>query len=265
MDLLLTALLFILPFFLQRDIPRPGLFIGLWVSLFFWGRLTPILSLLVFACALIYSVARYKTPSGQANKPYMNQQSLSIKRASLPQFLLFVSALTMFCALGEVVSSYGAFIGITEPLHLQAKGFGFITSLLGPLWFGLLSDKKGPFHAMMTLLLTAALAVSMSAYSSISPELFPLGEGMLWLSISGTFVLLPVFMELYLGRLTLFRTFPRYLVLLAGLWGTIHYAFVTDPMAVEHSASFLILAVILLLAAALFGTLAWKNRLVIVH
>jgi len=258
LNILLTAMLFIMPFgMIKNGLHRQGLHVGLWVSLFFLGRLHASLSFLVFAIALLdYRFTGQGIPKSSSE--------MIIKRTHLPQFIVFLSAMVIFCALGKVYPAYGTYIQLNRSVLEIANLTGFISSLAGPVFFGRLSDKKGPFPAMITLILVAASSIGITAYSVVSPVWFVVGTGLMWLSISGTFVLIPILISLYFGRAQLAKYAPGLIGMMTALWGFIYYAFETDSQQVHHSATFLTFAVYLVLIAALFSFLAWKNRLVLV-
>lgn len=258
LNICLTVMLLVMPLLLlQKDAPWRGLNTGLWVSLFFWGRLYYGLSILVFCAALFYYIFSERENSRDVTPTV-------IKRTSMPQFILFLSSMMIFCALGKVFPAYGSFIQLEQGLLTLSNTVGFVGSLLGPIFFGYLSDKRGPFPAMVALILTAAASIGITAYSYVSPLLFPVGTGLLWLSVAGTFVLLPMFMLLYLGHTDLFRSAPTLIVLMTGLWALVYFSFDTDTAQIQHATTFLTFAVYLILTAALFSFLAWKNRLELV-
>lgn len=257
-NICLTLMLLTLPLLvLQRPSARSGLHAGLWVSLFYIGRLHASFSIIVFSIALFDHCFRQKEVS--ADIP-----DIQIRRPSMPQFLTFLSSMIIFCALGKVYPAYGEFLHLEQDMLYAASITGFLGSLIGPILFGRLSDRKGPFPAMITLILLAASSIAITAYSAVSSLLFPIGEALLWLSVSGTFVLLPIFMQLYFGRRHLSRTAPAFILFMTALWSFVYYVFDTDGEQIRHAATFLTFAVYLILTAALFSFLAWKNRLVLV-
>lgn len=256
-NILLTALLFLLPIMLlQKDTPYPGLHLGLWVSLWFWGRLHGGLSLLVFIVAAIYaSVSR-----DYVQHPVFHP---SIKGGSPVAFLFFLASMVIFCAMGEVPPAYGAYLHLHQGLLDGASVNGFLCALTGPVLFGMVSDAKGPFPALMSLMLTAASALAMIACSSLWPLIFPVGCGLYWLANAGAYVLLPVFLRHYQGILHMRRTALPMCLVLTLLWAIVYVSFALDTAQTQHAASFLTLAVYLIPGAAFFSLLAWKNRMVL--
>ena len=117
---------------------------------------------------------------------------------------------------------------------------------------------------MITLILVAASSIGITAYSIVSSVWFFVGTALMWLSISGTFVLAPILTRLFFGRSQLAKRVPGLIGMMTALWGFIYYTFETDSQRILHSATFLTFAVYLVLIAALFSFLAWKNRLVLV-
>ncbi len=257
-NILLTAMLLTMPLFiLEKPVSQRGLSIGLWVSLFFLGRLHASLSVLVFAIALFdYLFTGQGIPK--------DSSEVMIKRTYMPQFIVFLSAMVIFCALGKVYPAYGTFIQMDATVLEIANITGFFCALAGPIFFGWLSDRKGPFPAMVSLILLAASSVGITAYSVISSVWFTVGTGLLWLSISGAYVLMPILTRLYFGQWQLIRQAPGLIGMMTALWGFIYYVFETDSQQILHSSTFLTFAVYLILIAALFSFLAWKNRLVLV-
>lgn len=257
-NILLTAMLLAMPFFImEKPDSQSGLSVGIWVSLFFWGRLHTSLSVLVFAIVLFDYLFTRKIISADS-------ADICVKRTYMPQFIIFLSAMMFFCALGKVYPAYGVYIQLDESVLEIANLTGFIGSLAGPVFFGWLSDRKGPFPATVTLILVAASSVGIIAYSIVSTVWFIVGTSLLWLSISGTFVLAPILTRLFFGQVQLTKQAPGLIGMMTALWGFIYCVIETDGQQILHSATFLTFAVYLTLIAALFSFLAWKNRLVLV-
>ena len=258
-NILLTALLLLLPLMLlQMNTPYPGLHTGLWVSLFFWGRLYTGLSLLVFCVAAVYWFAGCKLAT--------KMQASSISKGNIsPAFILFLASMVIFCALGDVPPAYGAYLQLHQSFQDGAAVNGFFCSLAGPVLFGMLSDAKGPFPALMSLILTAASSLGIIACSSMWPVAFPVGCGFFWLSISGTFVLLPVFMRLCQGPSKWYDCAPQWILFLTLLWSYIYFAFDQDSTKIQHAPNFLTLAVYLVPSAAFLAFRTWKQRLCLVQ
>lgn len=256
MNILLTIMLLILPLFsMQKNIHYIGLNTGLWVSLFFWGRLHFTLSFLVFICAF-FDFFLTSGRTGERRKPSY------AKHPFKPSYYFFISSMVIFCALGKTTSLYGSYLHLEDALLTHSTITGFLGSLSGPILFGVLSDKKGPFPAVVILLLTAALSIGITARSSLYPELFLIGHGLYWMSVSGTFVLLPLYTLHLLGRSRLYQCAPRIIFLLSIIW--IFVCRSAESSAKEDSASLLILCLYLVLSAALSSFLSWKSRLILV-
>lgn len=259
LNILLTTMMLILPLFiLQQDISHKGTLTGLWISLFFCGRLNPYCSIIVFTVAFIQFIFHYK-------RSEKSDFIVPIKRKSLPQFVFFLASMIIFCASGEVLSEYGTYLQLSPEFLHSASVSGLFASFTGPILFGYLCDKRGPFPATMILILTASSSLGITAASSFSPVLFPISQFILWLSISGCYGLLPVFTLMVLGKTHLNQSAPALVFFLSLLWAAVYIQFHHNWGTTEISATALTFFVYLMLAAAFFSFMSWKNRFQIIE
>lgn len=254
LNLLLTAMLLIMPLLtLRQGVHHNGIITGLWISLFFWGRLHPVFSLIVFSVALInffFITQKRKT----VDTTYYH------RKTSLPQFFIFLSAMIIFCALSETFLFYGQILGIESEVLQISSYYGFFSSIAGPVIFGTITDKKGPFPAIMILIITAAAALAVTACSGNYPIIFPLGQILLWLSVSGCYTVLPLFTRIYFGEKTLYKIAPAIILYLTLLWGIIHYWYHLISSETEIVSSIFMYLIILPMIAAAFSFSSWNNR-----
>lgn len=251
---LLTLMLLILPFLIsKKDISQSGLYTGLWLSLFFWGRIHPLFSLLTFGAGLCYYVyfSKERTDTPENFIP---------RRPGLGALIGFLAVMIMFCAFGTACSDLAPEWELHHIIQQSALILGFVGSLSGPIFFGCLSDKMGPFTAFTVLFCLAFAGVICTALSQISPYWFPFGHLLLHAVISGYFVLMPLFLLRFYGKSHLTRILPFLFLFLTGLWFcTMHY-YQTDRALPQD---YLLCMFFLLFLAVPLANYAWQNRFVL--
>lgn len=253
---LLTFMLFILPFLVsQREMSRPGLYTALWISLFFWGRIHPLFSILTFGTALIDYVVTHRIQ--EAETPALSTH-LWVARSGARPLTALLSIMMIFCAFGNVCRDYGAALAIPEAIQETALALGFAGSLTGPFLFGALSDKTGPFRAFMTLLFLGLSAVLFTVLSPDFPYFFPLGSLLMQAVIGGVFTLTPQLLLRFYGRPQLVWVLPLLLLFLAALWtAALRFYETADALPEDY----LLTMIFLLVAAAPLARHAWRRRL----
>lgn len=253
---LLTFMLFILPFLVsQREISRPGLYTGLWISLFFWGRVHALFAILTFGTALVEYVAVCLTRDVES---HVGSSHLWVPRSGARPLTALLAIMMVFCAFGNVCRDYGTTLAMTETVQKTALALGFAGSLTGPFLFGALSDKTGPFRAFMTLLFLGLSAVFFTVLSPDFPYFFPLGSLLMQAVIGGVFTLMPQLLIRFYGRPQLVFVLPLLLLFLAALWtAALHFYETADALPEDY----LLTMIFLLVAAAPLARHAWRRRL----
>lgn len=256
---LLTVMLFIMPFLiLQREASRPGLFTGLWVSLFFWGRLHGLFSILTFSISVFYyifqsSVFKDGFTADTTPNPW-------IPRSGARPLTGFLAVLVVFCAFGNVCQDFGTALDLSPAMQEISLFAGFLGSLTGPVMFGALSDKTGPFSAFMVLLFFSLLGVGLTAMSSNSAYWFPFGSLLMQAAIGGIFTLMPLVLIRFYGRPQLGFVLPFLLLFLTALWtAALHFYRGADALPQDYLLSM----VFLLVMAAPLVVRAWRRRLTV--
>ena len=259
---LLTLMLFIMPFLIsKKEVPFPGVHTGLWISLFFWGRIHPMFSILVFGCSLLYFLIQKKNiPSAETLSWSPFAPALWIPRSGARPLTGFLAIMMVFCAFGNVCNDFGITMNMTAAVQETALLLGFLGSLTGPVFFGLLCDKTGPFAAFMTLVFLGLLAVGITAWSVDFPYFFPLGSFLMQSVIGGVFTLTPQILLQFYGRPQLSSFLPILLLFLAGLWTTA-LGFYTGADALPQD--YLLAMTFLLIMAAPLASRAWRRRLAV--
>ena len=253
---LLTLMLFIMPFLVsQKDISRPGLHAGLWVSLFFWGRLHPLFSLLVFGISLFYyGFCAYSldcSPAGTVISPH---------RPGTAPLFGFLIVMVGFCAFGNICRDYGISSGLDDMIQKTAAILGFLGCLIGPILFGMLSDKIGPYPAFMILIFLGLIASTLTGLSPDFPYCFPFGSLVMQAVIGGVFALTPLLVMQFYGKAHLSHILPLLLLLLTGFWAAALRFYDRGDVLPQDC---LLSMVFLLLMAIPLVTKAWHRRLVV--
>lgn len=267
LPMILTLMLFVMPFLVsQREIPQPGIHIGLWVSLFFWGRLYALFSILIFGASLIYYLAQKKgnvpgvpaSPAGAPGTLKPTTAHLWISRSGARPLTGFLSILVIFCAFGNACQDLGLILNLGTAIRHAALVTGFTGSLTGPIFFGALADKKGPFTAFMAVLFLALMGLGAATLSLNAPILFPLGTFFTEAVIGGVFTMMPLILLHFYGRPQLVLVLPLLLLFLTGLWAVaLRFYDAADALPQDY----MIAMTFLLLMAVPLGKRAWSQRL----
>ncbi len=255
---LLTTMLLILPFLtFCHNQPSRGIRTGLWVSLFFFGRIHSLFSILTFVIASCYYFA-CKRRSFSVTDDFLIRRPMT-------QFMVFLSAITIFCALGGAVSSYGQTISISPVILQTAGSCGMAATIAGPVFFGFLCDKTGPFPASMVHLFLSVSGVFFTVVSDEFPYCFPFGQILLEGSISGAFLLMPILVLYFAGSSQLSHTVPAVILSLSVLWGLFFHICCRILSRPENALTVLESMLFLLLLAFPFAVISWKKRLVVIQ
>ncbi|MBR5315261.1 MAG: hypothetical protein IKU44_00595, partial [Firmicutes bacterium] len=255
---ILTLPLFILPFLIGiRPIPQRDLHIGLWISLYSLGNVSPLFSLIVFGAALVVFFVERQHGILFTQGPY-------IQRPSAQAFFIFLSALIMLCALCDSCIAYGEILKLDSQTLSYGPPCAFAGFSCGPVIFGMLSDQKGPFAATIYLTFIAMASVGFSVTGQEIPLFFPFSIFALYSAVAGAFVLIPLMIMMYFGRSQLFYAYPLLLATLSITWGFTRYAYLETWKTTKTPESYLILMVCLAAFAAVFAWSAWKNRFTLV-
>ena len=258
LELLLTIMLFILPFLiLQRDVPRSGLFTGLWISLFFWGQIHALCSILTFGVGLIYYMIQPKG-IGREVPDTWDSPEIWVPRPGARPLTGGLAMIMIFCAFGNVCTDYGMYFWLMSSFRETATLLGFLGSLTGPIFFGALNDRKGPFFAFLFLLVTAAGSVITTALSHDFPYCFLLGSLLMDASIAGSFTLIPLLLLRFYGRPQLSFVLPFLFLFLSGLWSASNQFYLK---AGARPQDYLMAMAFLIVMTFPFIIRAWRHRL----
>ena len=266
LQLLLTLMLCIMPFLISQKTPsRPGLHTGLWVSLFFWGRIHPLFSILVFTVSTIcYGVqagGSLRSPEVPGAPEALEPPARWITRSGARPLTGFLALLMVFCAFGNVCQDYGMMLGLEPIIQEAALLLGLAGSLTGPVFFGALSDKTGPFRSLMILMGVGLGGLVFIAVSPDFPLVFPLGSLFIQAVIGGIFTLMPQLLLHFYGRPQLSFVLPFLLLFLAALWAAA-LQFYNGAGALPQD--YLLAMAFLLIAAVPLAASAWRRRLAVV-
>lgn len=259
-QVLLTVMLFIMPFLISsKETNHPGLYTGLWVSLFFWGRIHALFSILIFTISVIYYIFQLKMSPVNQTEPFTSA-GFWVPRPGARPLTAFLSILIIFCAFGDVCQDYGMFLNLDTAMQNIALFLGFAGSLAGPILFGFFSDKKGPFSAFIILLFLGITGIGCTSLSFVAPYLLAVGSFLMQAVIAGTFSLMPLLLLRFYGRPQISFVLPFLLLFLAGLWAaSLRFYRVAEAL----SQDYLLTMVFLLLMATLLIHKAWRQRLTI--
>ena len=256
LDFVLVLALLFIPFLIHHiDTQRKGLITGLFLSLFFWGKISPVLPLVPFSCALfLFRQKRPALPQKARFRP-MNP--------ALPMFLFFLLSMVVFCALSLSFYSYGSYVGIDTHTLRLGEQWGNLALLIGPVWIGNRCDRRGPFHSAILLTLAAELSVWIAAAGSAHPFLFIAGAFCVHLCISGFFALMPVITAVFLGESAFYRAYPLLASLAAGMWIAVRLLYVNRLADACQPGNFLISLLFFAVLSAAAVSFSWKRRFVL--
>lgn len=257
-DYLLILALLLLPVLISKmKTSRKGLVIGLFVSLFFWGRLNPLLSFIPAGAAIVIFLS-------DRPKRIPKEDRIHIKRPSLPMFVVFLTSMTIFTAFGDSFINYGQYLNLSRDTLFASEQWDNLACLLGPLLLGNWCDRKGPFGAAIFLTLLSEVSVWMAGNAETSNTLFIVGSFSVHLCISGFFVLMPVITSVFFGENHFLHTYPAIALFTAAIWTGTRLLYLHNWQTNYNPGSLLISLLLLTIVSAIFIFIAWRRRFVLV-
>ncbi len=252
-----AAGLFALPLLIFRvKTCRRGLLTGLFISLFFWGNLNPLL------CTVSLSAALYLYFSEGRRNP-VQKEKLYVLNPSFPMLVFFMTAVTCIFSLHQVMFEYGAYLTLDERILSICRALTFPAWLTGSLLCGLYCDKKGPYRTATALTLLTEAAVLLASFGAQIPAFFITGFLLLELCVSAFFVLIPLLTYGFLGKYNFFRLYPLMCLFCLILLSILRYGQRKIDTSVNPAAPLLTLTLLAFTAACFLYTV-WKKRFVIV-
>ncbi len=252
-----AAGLFALPLMIFRVITcRRGILTGLFISLFFWGNLNPLL------CTVSLSAALYLYFSEGRRNP-VQKEKLYVLNPSFPMLVFFMTAVTCIFSLHQVMFEYGAYLTLDERILSICRALTFPAWLTGSLLCGLYCDKKGPYRTATALTLLTEAAVLLASFGAQIPAFFITGFLLLELCVSAFFVLIPLLTYGFLGKYNFFRLYPLMCLFCLILLSILRYGQRKIDTSVNPAAPLLTLTLLAFTAACFLYTV-WKKRFVIV-
>lgn len=252
-----AAGLFALPLLIFRvKTCRRGLLTGLFISLFFWGNLNPLL------CTVSLSAALYLYFSEGRRNP-VQKEKLYVLNPSFPMLVFFMTAVTCIFSLHQVMFEYGAYLTLDERILSICRTLTFPAWLTGSILCGLYCDKKGIYRIAATLTLLTEAAVLLASFGAQIPALFITGSILLELCVSAFFVLIPLLTYGFLGKYNFFRLYPLMCLFCLILLSILRYGQRKIDTSVNPAAPLLTLTLLAFTAACFLYTV-WKKRFVIV-
>lgn len=179
--------------------------------------------------------------------------------------VVFLFSMAVFCAFADAYYNYGSFLRLDPAALTFSRRLSFAAYLLGPLIFGNLCDKKGPFGAGVFLALLAELSVLLAGNGHYSLLLFVMGSFIMQLCISGFFVLMPLLSAAFFGTSQFLRLYPAIAFSTGIFWAFAKYMYQHRWSASSNPGDFLLSLLFLIMISALFVYMAWKRRFVLVQ
>ena len=233
-----------------------GLLTGLFLSLYFLSALHPALSLVPLAAAVTVFLQRRPEPD-QLSK------CIVVKSRATPFFMVFFVTMLIFCALSSHVFQYGAYLQADQTTLLRAKQLSGLSVWIGPLFFGRLCDRRGPFRAAILLALMAELSVLCITSAERTAALFCVGAFLLSMSVSGLFTVVPLAAAAFQGQTQFLLTYPFLLPpAILSYAAARHISRQSDVF--RDPGDFMVMLLFLSCLSAFFLFLGWRRRLVLV-
>ncbi len=233
-----------------------GLLTGLFLSLYFLSALHPVLALVPLAAAVTLFCLHRPSAGRLAD-------CVIIKSPALPFFAVFLITMLVFCALSDAIFQYGSFFRSDQNVLRRAKQLSALAVVAGPLVFGRLCDRGGPFRAAIILSLCSELSVLMITSVNPSNGLFYTGAALLSLAASGFFTVLPLAASALQSQGQFLLTYP-FLLPPAILIYEIARRMAGSRILFPGPGDFMFTLLLLSCLSAFFLFFSWKRRLTLV-
>lgn len=257
-DYSLFIAVLLIPFFISGiKTYRKGLVTGLFISLLYWGKITPALSLISLGSVLCIFFSGRKNQQKEEVIPY-------VKNPGLPMLWVFIISMTIFCAFENSFALYGNYLGISSEILQFSGSLDIFAFLAGPVILGSWCDRKGPFGAAIFLTLLSEISVWCAANAEVGTTLFVLGCFFVHFCSAGFFVVLPVLVYTFFGKVHFARLYPAVALVTAVVWIGARLLYLHLWSASYNPGSFLISLSLLTILSAFFLVVAWKKRFTLV-
>lgn len=234
-----------------------GMLTGFFISLYFFSSLHPVLSLVPLAAAVTVFLQR---------RPAAEQLSKCVvikKSPAIPFFMVFLVTMLIFCALSDTVFQYGAYLQADQNVLHRSKQLCGLAVLIGPLFFGRLCDRKGPFPAAVLLALSAEISVLCITSMEQTAALFYVGAFLLSMSVSGLFTAAPLAAAAIQGQTQFLLSYPFALPPAVLAYAAARHVS-RQSGAFSDPGDFMLTLLLLSCLSAFFLFLGWKRRLMLV-
>lgn len=252
---LFASMLFLMPWLLFK-LPEvnKGFTSGLMLALLFLTKDNLLLSLVPFLASIYIFIATASHKSvltGIKNDIMLHNIQFKGRRSHFLLYLCFLFSLTIFLGIGSVKT------------NAISSDFTYLAAPFGSVFFGVLSDKRGPFSSSIYLSLICELSVCFLSISLENHSVVSLANLLLAFSIGGAFIILPLMTYAYLGNFAFATKYVPLCLLLFVIWTLINFS-VNDNSSSYFSTDYLTLLLILSISSAIFLKISWKNRLYVI-
>lgn len=236
---------------------RSGLVSGLFLCLVFLCADRQILTLIPLSVSVYLFFAGKKRDSAPL-------PGVSVKKPGTPMLTVFFLSMIVFCAFGDSFYNYGVYLQLDENVLAAGRRLSGPGLLAGPVLFGSWCDRKGPFGACVGLALLSELSVLLAGSGYEQPMLFLAGNVLIYICISGFFVLMPELSKVFFGKSGFYRVYLPMAAASLFIWiGT--RSFYSRFTSLSLNPGDFLLNLLLLVIVSVFSVvLAWKRRLVLV-
>lgn len=256
---LIPVLLAVPPLLAPVKSYRKGLVTGLFISFIFLTAEEPILlSVPLSAAVFMFFICRRTEVRGENAAFY-------VKKPGAALLSIFLLTMVTFCAFGDAFYNYGQYIRVSEEVLLFTGQAAPAAVFAGPVLIGDRYDRKGPFHTIIFLTLLSAFSVLLAGCGGQSELLFVLGNCLIYLCISGFFVMMPLTAASFFGREHFFQLYFPIAFNAGLLWTGARYFYNRSGDILGNPGDFLLSLMFLVLISAFSAIFAWKRRFALVR
>lgn len=257
-DYMTSLSLFIFPVIISHAVTdRKGLVTGLFAVLIFLCSGKPVLLTVPLAAASLLCVRRRQNLPAPSSVIY-------VKNPALPVLTVFLTTMAVFCALSDASVSFASYASLDARIIARGRVLAGMAVLAGPLVTGIRCDRKGPFSTAVLLALASEVSVLFISGSLTSPSFYLAGIVLMYLSVSGFFVVMPVIAGAFYGRDQFPLSYLTLLLPVVSVCFSARWLYRSRWTGLGNPGDFLIWLLFLSALSALFLTIAWKHRMVLV-
>jgi len=238
---------------------RKGLITGLFISFIFLTAEEPVL-LSVPLSAVLFMFFTYSRAGVRGEKP-----AFYVKKPGAALLTIFLLTMVIFCAFGDAFYHYGQYIRVSEEVLRFTGQAAPAAVFAGPVLIGNRYDRKGPFNTIIFLTLLSAFSVLLAGCGGQSELLFVLGNCLIYLCISGFFVMMPLTALSFFGKEHFLQLYFPIAFNAGLLWTAARYFYHRSGDLLGNPGDFLLSLMFLVLVSAFTAILAWKRRFALVR